>query len=71
MGSEDRDVFEVVEFELREALSETFHLAVELTCTNPAVDFGQVLDRPARLTLWRGDTPVRYVHGAVSSFVQG
>ncbi|MGV8401396.1 type VI secretion system Vgr family protein [Pseudomonas aeruginosa] len=71
IGSEARDVFEVVEFELREALSETFHLAVELTCTNPAVDFGQVLDRPARLTLWRGDTPVRYVHGAVSSFVQG
>ncbi|EHC5873798.1 type VI secretion system tip protein VgrG, partial [Salmonella enterica subsp. enterica serovar Eastbourne] len=71
IGNETRDVFEVVEFELREALSETFHLAVELTCINSAVDFGQILDHPARLILWRGDTPVRYVHGAVSSFVQG
>ncbi|WDD93237.1 type VI secretion system tip protein VgrG [Burkholderia sp. FERM BP-3421] len=71
VGSETRDVFEVVEFECHEALSETFHLAVELTCANPTVDFGQVLDRPARLTVWHGDTPVRYIHGAVSSFVQG
>ena len=52
-------------------VSETFHLAVDLTCTNAAVDFGQILDHPACLTLWLGDTPVRYVHGAVSSFVQG
>lgn len=71
IGSDARDVFEVVEFELHEALSETFLLAVDLSCANPAVDFGQVLDHSARLTIWRGDTPVRYVHGAVSSFVQG
>ncbi|MGV8399305.1 contractile injection system protein, VgrG/Pvc8 family, partial [Pseudomonas aeruginosa] len=63
IGSEVRDVFEVVEFELHEALSETFHLAVDLTCTNAAVDFGQILDHPARLTIWLGDTAVRYVHG--------
>jgi len=70
VGSEAQDVFEVVEFEFREALSETFLLAVELACANSAVDFGQVLDRSARLTLWHGDIPVRYVHGAISSFVQ-
>ncbi|OOV90872.1 contractile injection system protein, VgrG/Pvc8 family, partial [Pseudomonas sp. MF4836] len=62
--------FDVVEFTLHEGLSETFHLAVELTSANPAIDFGQVLDRSALLTLWHGETPVRYVHGAVSSFVQ-
>ncbi|MFC5698810.1 type VI secretion system Vgr family protein [Pseudomonas sp. GCM10022186] len=71
VGGAARDVFEVVSFELHEALSETFHLAVELACANPAVDFAEVLDRPARLTLWHGDTPVRHVHGAVSAFVQG
>lgn len=62
--------FDVVEFTLHEGLSETFHLAVELTSANPAINFGQVLDRSALLTLWHGETPVRYVHGAVSSFVQ-
>ena len=65
------DSFEVVEFHLTEGLSETFRLEVDLSCNNPAVDFGQVLDRPALLTLWQGSQPVRYVHGSVSSFQQG
>jgi len=70
IGGEARDDFEVVAFELREGLSQTFHLAVELTSANHEIDFGSVLDRPGLLTLWHGDTPVRYVQGAVSSFVQ-
>ncbi|OXI48759.1 type VI secretion system Vgr family protein [Burkholderia aenigmatica] len=63
--------FEVVEFTLHEGLSETFRLQVELASANPAIDFGQILDRNGLLTIWQGDQPVRYVHGAVSSFVQG
>ncbi|CAB3973460.1 type IV secretion protein Rhs [Burkholderia aenigmatica] len=63
--------FEVVEFTLREGLSETFRLEVELANANPAIDFGQILDRNGLLTIWQGGQPVRYVHGAVSSFVQG
>ncbi|MGE8702510.1 MAG: type VI secretion system Vgr family protein [Achromobacter sp.] len=63
--------FEVVEFTLHEGLSETFLLDVDLASANAAIDFGQVLDRAALLTLWQADTPVRYVHGAVSSFIQG
>ena len=65
------ETFEVVEFTLQEGLSETFLLEVELANADPAIDFGNVLDRAALLTIWHGDTPVRYVHGAVSSFVQG
>ncbi|WP_095156257.1 type VI secretion system Vgr family protein [Pseudomonas sp. Irchel 3E13] len=65
------DDFEVVEFHLTEGLSETFRLEVDLSCANPAVNFGQVLDRPALLTLWQSGQPVRYVHGSVSSFQQG
>ncbi|MDN7902475.1 type VI secretion system tip protein TssI/VgrG [Burkholderia cepacia] len=63
--------FEVVEFTLHEGLSETFLLQVELASANSAIDFGQVLDRNGLLTIWQGGLPVRYVHGAVSSFVQG
>ncbi|VWB21529.1 Rhs element Vgr protein [Burkholderia arboris] len=63
--------FEVVEFTLHEGLSETFLLRVELASANAAIDFGQVLDRNGLLTIWQGGVPVRYVHGAVSSFVQG
>ncbi|EOX6815137.1 TPA: type VI secretion system Vgr family protein [Pseudomonas aeruginosa] len=65
------DAFEVVEFSLTEGLSEAFLLDVELSCANPAIDFGQVLDRPALLTIWQGGQPVRYVHGSVTSFQQG
>ncbi|MCA8353584.1 type VI secretion system Vgr family protein [Burkholderia cepacia] len=62
--------FEVVEFTLHEGLSETFLLQVELASANPAIDFGEVLDRSGVLTIWQGGQPVRYVYGAISSFVQ-
>ncbi|MEN5162087.1 contractile injection system protein, VgrG/Pvc8 family, partial [Achromobacter spanius] len=52
-------------------MSETFLLHVDLASAHSSIDFGQVLDRAALLTIWHADTPVRYVHGAVSSFVQG
>ena len=63
--------FEVVEFTLQEGLSQTFVLDVQLASANLAIDFANVLDRAALLVIWHGGTPVRYVHGAVSSFVQG
>ena len=63
--------FDVIEFTLDEALSETFLLRVELSSFDAAVDFGALLDQPALLTIWRGDAPVRHVHGIVTSFQQG
>jgi len=62
--------FEVIEFALQEGGSETFLLEVDLASANPPIDFGAVLDRATLLTLWHGDTPVPYVHGAVSAFAQ-
>ncbi|HFL7943316.1 TPA: type VI secretion system Vgr family protein [Pseudomonas putida] len=35
------------------------------------VDFGQLLDKPVLFTIWRGERPLRYVHGLVSTFSQG
>jgi type VI secretion system secreted protein VgrG len=63
--------FDVLEFDLEEALSETFVLEVELSSVNPAVDFSEILDQNALLTILRNDEPVRYVHGIVSTFEQG
>ncbi|MBS7560606.1 type VI secretion system tip protein VgrG [Pseudomonas sp. RC4D1] len=63
--------FEVVEFTLEEALSEPFRLTLELASDNGAIDFGQILDQPALLTIWQGGLQVRHVHGLVSSFTQG
>ncbi|CAD5110410.1 type VI secretion system Vgr family protein [Zestomonas carbonaria] len=61
---------DVVKFRLEEALSECFTLDLDLVSSDPAIDFGQVLDQPALFTLWRGEQPVRYVHGIVSEFEQ-
>ncbi|MBN3858944.1 type VI secretion system tip protein VgrG, partial [Paraburkholderia sp. Ac-20340] len=54
-----------------EGISSPFNLTVELSSTDPAVDFSKVLDQPATFTIWRGETAVRYVNGLVSRFEQG
>ncbi|UVH53213.1 type VI secretion system tip protein TssI/VgrG [Pseudomonas sp. CBSPBW29] len=65
------DPFEVVSFTLEEGLSQPFKLTLELVSHHPAIDFYRVLDLAALFTIWRGDSPVRYVHGLVSLFTQG
>ncbi|MBF8702738.1 type VI secretion system Vgr family protein [Pseudomonas putida] len=63
--------FEVVSFELDEMISSPFQLKLELISFEDEVDFGQLLDKPVLFTIWRGERPLRYVHGLVSSFSQG
>jgi len=65
------DPFEVVSFTLEEGLSQPFKLELELVSHHPAIDFYRMLDLAAVFTIWRDDTPVRYVHGLVSLFQQG
>ncbi|QJQ10593.1 type VI secretion system tip protein VgrG [Pseudomonas putida] len=66
-----RSEFEVVSFELDEAISTPFQLKLELVSSEDDVDFGQLLDKPVLFTIWRGERPLRYVHGLVSTFSQG
>lgn len=66
-----RSEFEVVSFELDEAISMPFQLKLELVSFEDDVDFGQLLDKPVLFTIWRGERPLRYVHGLVSTFSQG
>ncbi|QXI30589.1 type VI secretion system Vgr family protein [Pseudomonas vanderleydeniana] len=65
------DAFDVVSFTLDEGLSKPFKLQLELASGDPAVDFNRLLDLPAVFTLWRGQTPIRHVHGLVSRLSQG
>ncbi len=62
--------FEVVSFELDEVISSPFQLKLELISFEDEVDFGQLLDKPVLFTIWRGERPLRYVHGLISSFSQ-
>ncbi|MDI3252632.1 MULTISPECIES: type VI secretion system tip protein VgrG [unclassified Pseudomonas] len=65
------DAFDVVSFTLEEGLSQPFKLELQLASHNAAIDFNNVLDLTGLFTIWRGETPVRYVHGLVSLFTQG
>lgn len=62
--------FDVVEFELEEAICQPFRLTIDLASYRSEIDFAQVLDQPALLTIWDSSSPVRYVHGLISSFTQ-
>ncbi|WP_438858632.1 type VI secretion system Vgr family protein, partial [Achromobacter spanius] len=62
--------FDVIEFTLDEALSDTYRLCLELSSIDPAIDFGTLLDQPALFTIWRGEQAVRHVHGIVTEFAQ-
>ncbi|RAW84996.1 type VI secretion system tip protein TssI/VgrG [Photorhabdus laumondii] len=62
--------FAVVDFILDEALSTLFSLHVTLTCIEPDIDFAEVLDKYATLTVYRDGQPERYITGIVTHFVQ-
>lgn len=64
-------LLDVVSFTLDEGLSKTFTLKLELSSENPDIDFAHLLDRCGLFTMLCNEQPVRYVHGRVSSFVQG
>ncbi|WP_459207670.1 type VI secretion system Vgr family protein [Pseudomonas sp. MLB6B] len=63
--------FEVVSFQLEEAISTPFVLDLTLISFDHDIDFGLLLDQPVLFTLWDGERPVRHVHGLVSRFSQG
>ena len=63
--------FEVVSFELDEAISAPFQLRLELISHEDDADFGNLLDKPALFTIWKGQRPLRFVHGLISTFSQG
>ncbi|WPO98793.1 type VI secretion system tip protein TssI/VgrG [Pseudomonas sp. HR96] len=63
--------FEVVSFDLTEGLSQPFLLSLTLSSHDPNIDFAGLLDCAALFTLWHGDTPVRHVHGLISTVQVG
>ncbi len=63
--------FAVVGFELMEAFSSPYALYVRLVSADPAVDFADVVDNPATLTVTDTGVVQRVISGIVTSFEQG
>ncbi|PQQ27190.1 type VI secretion system tip protein VgrG [Photorhabdus luminescens] len=70
VGSLPEKTFAVVEFTLDEALSELFCLEAILTSADPDINFADVLDNFATLTVYRDGKPERSITGIVTQFEQ-
>ena len=70
-GSLPPNTFKVVSFEYREAYSTPFEISLLLSSPQSAVNFSDVLDNQATLSIWRNGELLRSVSGMVSSFEQG
>ncbi|WP_036772358.1 contractile injection system protein, VgrG/Pvc8 family, partial [Photorhabdus australis] len=68
VGNLPPQTFAVVEFTLNEALSTPFSLDATLSSANPDIDFKDVLDNSATLTVYRDGLPEREVTGIVTQF---
>ncbi len=67
------DVLHVVRFELVESVCGLFILEVDLACANRELDLGELLRKPALLTMLavHADDAPRHVHGIVHGASQG
>jgi len=70
-GNLPPNTFKVVSFEYREAYSTPFEISLLLSSPQSAVNFSDVLDNQATLSIWRNGELLRSVSGMVSSFEQG
>ena len=70
-GNLPPNTFKVVSFEYREAYSTPFEINLLLSSPQSAVNFSDVLDNQATLSIWRNGELLRSVSGMVSSFEQG
>ena len=63
--------FDVIGFELVEAISQPFRLELGLSSFDPNCDLDGLRDTEATFTIERDGEPVRQVHGIVTMFEQG
>lgn len=67
---EDDETFRVVTFEGTEQVSQPFRFEIDLASREPEVPFENVINRPATLTMARGDDAPIEINGIVVDLVQ-
>jgi type VI secretion system secreted protein VgrG len=66
----DPDTLQVVDFIGQEEISQPFRFDLNLVSEDPEIDFADVMNKPATLTMMREDEPMK-IHGLISDFQQG
>ena len=69
VGTLAPDTFRVVDFDGSEAISQLYHVEINLVSNDPAIAFADVVGRRAALTMFRGDDPSPFL-GTVAGFEQ-
>jgi uncharacterized protein involved in type VI secretion and phage assembly len=64
------DALQVVDFAGQEFLSQLFRFDLNLVSNDPEINFADVIQKPATLTMMRDDMPVK-IHGLIADFEQG
>ncbi len=64
------DTFRVAEFKGTETISQPFRFEIELASADAEIDFEDVINKPATLSIGRGDDDPSEISGIVSHFVQ-
>ena len=63
------DAFRVVDFDGHEAISQPYRFEIHLVSDDPEIEFSDVINAPATLTMFRGDEPTE-IDGIVIDFEQ-
>lgn len=71
IGSLPDDIFAVYEFQISEALSDIYELALTLYSADPAIAAADVLDQGAELVIYESGQEQRRFHGVVGEFGRG
>jgi type VI secretion system secreted protein VgrG len=64
------DALQVVDFVGQDDISQLFRFDLNLVSKETDIDFADVINKPATLTMMRGDEPVK-IHGLIADFQQG
>lgn len=64
------DTLQVVDFAGQDDISQIFRFDLNLVSKEADIDFADLVNKPATLTMMRGDEPVK-IHGLIADFQQG
>jgi type VI secretion system secreted protein VgrG len=66
----DPDTLQVVDFVGHDVISQLFSFDLNLVSEDPEIDFADVINKPANLTMMRDDEETK-IHGLIADFQQG
>ncbi|EPA7874334.1 MULTISPECIES: type VI secretion system Vgr family protein [Citrobacter] len=71
VGNFPAETFAVTRFHLSQSYSSLFTLDIHIVSERTTLQASELLEQTARLAIWQGDTPLRYVTGLITGLERG